>query len=339
MRLPPNYGSVTKLSGKRRNPYMVRITVGYNELGVQKYKVLGYTKTRKEGLELLASYHAGGPTAVSSGITFTELYDKFVEKKEGKVSESSIKAYRATFNASKRLHKMAMVDIKTSHMQDIVDEGNRSKSSKMMLKNTWSQMFELAIQNDILNKNYASFLETGKREASKKEIYSAEDIQKLWENEGVLEVDVTLVLLYTGMRIGELVELKMENVHLDERYMLGGLKTDAGRDRMIPISKRIIHIVKRLYGDGTGRSLIVKPNGQAHTYRTFSYIWEKRMKELGIDHSLHETRHTTVSNLYAVGIQQEVIRRIVGHSGKGVTEDVYLHLQLPQLLEAVDKLE
>ena len=77
MKLPNGYGSVVHLKGKRRNPYVVRKTIGWTDLGYPKYFVVGYTKTRAEGLELLAKYNAD-PWNNSKDMTLKELYDKWL---------------------------------------------------------------------------------------------------------------------------------------------------------------------------------------------------------------------------------------------------------------------
>lgn len=312
--------------------------MGFDDKGKQLFKVLGYVKTRKEGLEMLVNYHKD-PDALSNDTTFAEVFDMLLKKKEGTVSISSIRSYHSAFNAASKLHDMKMVDIRTQHMQSVLDT-KKTRSSKVNLKNTYMLMFTIAEQNDIVTKNYASFLEVGKAEKSTKEVYTDEEIELLWKYQGDKYIDATLVLLYTGMRIGELLEAKMENVHLDEQYLVGGLKTDAGKDRIIALADKIMPIMRRLYGDGTNPGLVMNERNSApHVYRTFVKHWSKRMQDLGIERGLHETRHTCISNLYKTDARPELIKKQVGHSASGITEQVYLHVDAKQLLEVVNKLK
>ncbi|MBR5824178.1 MAG: tyrosine-type recombinase/integrase, partial [Paludibacteraceae bacterium] len=112
-----------------------------------------------------------------------------------------------------------------------------------------------------------------------------------------------------------------------------------GKNRTIALADKIMPIMKRLYGDGTKKQLILTPKGKTMTPATFKHYWRAKMQELGIERGLHEARHTCVSNLYKVGVAPEIIRKQVGHSGKSVTESVYLHIGVEQLLEAVNKLD
>lgn len=338
MRLPPGFGSISKLSGKRRKPYVVRVTTGYDENGRQLYKVVGYVKNRKDGLELLNQYHKN-PNAVTSDITFEDMYYKLIEMKEGEVGESSMKSYRAAFKDAAPLHKMKMTEVKTYHMQDIINAKQASKSTKNAMRVTYALMFDIALQNDLVDKNYAKFLKTGKAVKSEKKIFTEEEIDLLWEHQGDVYVDTTLILIYTGMRISELLEIKMENIHLDEQYMVGGKKTEAGTDRVIALADRIMPILKRYYGDGSAPALLMNKN-VPFTYYAFSRNWKNKLKNgLNIDHTLHETRHTATSRFYLSGAPMEIIRKQLGHSGVGITEEVYLHVDLPFLLDMVNKVK
>lgn len=317
---------------------MVRITVGFDKNGKQLFKILGYAKTRKEGLDMLADYHRD-PAAMENTTTFAEVFDMLMKKKEGTVSVSSMSGYRVAFKDAAKLHDMKMADIRTKHMQDIVDT-KKSRSAKGLLKNTYTLMFTLAEQHDIVTKNYASFIDVGKAEDSKKEVYTNDEIKLLWEHQGNLFVDVALILLYTGMRIGELLELDMKNIHLDEQYLIGGSKTDAGKNRIIALADKIMPIVRRLYGDGSNPSLVMNTEkNKAYKYNTFVHPWKDRMEALGINRNLHECRHTFISEAYRCEIQPELIKRQVGHSGTNVTESVYLHVRPEQLVEAVNKIK
>ncbi len=60
-------------------------------------------------------------------------------------------------------------------------------------------------------------------------------------------IDTILILIYTGMRVGELLDIRLDNVYLDQKYMIGGSKTEAGKDRVIPLHDRILPLVEKWY--------------------------------------------------------------------------------------------
>lgn len=81
-------------------------------------------------------------------------------------------------------------------------------------------------------KNYAQFIQLYSRQKKEKEIFTEEEIEKI-EKDGSEASRIILMLLSTGMRIGELFSLRLEDYH--ETYLIGGSKTEAGRNRVIPI--------------------------------------------------------------------------------------------------------
>ena len=62
------------------------------------------------------------------------------------------------------------------------------------------------------------------------------------------------------------------------------------------------------------------------------------MEQMNLKHRAHDTRHTCVSLLTEEGVDERIIKKIVGHNGQGVTETVYTHLELPIKLEAINKI-
>lgn len=86
MKLGNGVGTVYKLSGKRRNPYIVRKTVGW-EIDVETGKckqvcvTIGYAPTRAKGLEMLMEYNKNPYDIAVSKITFSEVFDKWASEK------------------------------------------------------------------------------------------------------------------------------------------------------------------------------------------------------------------------------------------------------------------
>ena len=98
MRLPNGYGGVTKLSGRRRKPYMVRKTIGWHidektDKKVQDYVVIGYAATKSEALQMLADYNNNPFDVSASKITFKEVYERWSAEKFPTVSDSNVKRY------------------------------------------------------------------------------------------------------------------------------------------------------------------------------------------------------------------------------------------------------
>ena len=85
--------------------------------------------------------------------------------------------------------------------------------------------------------------------------------------------------------------------------------------------------------------LICSPKEKQFEYDNyFKKYWKPIMEEFQMEHRPHDTRHTCVSLLTEAGVDERIIKRIVGHKGQGVTDTVYTHLELPIKLEAINKI-
>ena len=108
-------------------------------------------------------------------------------------------------------------------------------------------------------------------------------------------------MIYTGLRPTELLEIQTENVHLDEKYMVGGMKTEAGKDRIIPLNDKIIPLVKNRY-DANKKYLINNKFGNHYTYGTYmNGNFNTCMGKLKMKHLPHDGRHTFASLMDSAG--------------------------------------
>ena len=346
MRLPNGYGNVSKLPGNRRNPWRARKTVGWEldeEKGtlVQKYHTVGYFPTQSKALQALALYNEN-PYDLKSTITFSELYDKWSAEKFSTVSKSNENGYRASYAVCSSLYDLQFASIKKSHLQGVVDTCGKNYPTLRKLKVLFNQLFKYALENDICQKDYSEFVDISKHKekgkAEKHKPFSTKEVVQLWDNiERNEYVKVVLMLIYSGLRISELLDLKKENVHIDELYFdIVESKTEAGI-RKVPIADK----VKPYYEDwlkAKGEYLISTPEGKHFTYDNYmNSYWRPLMEELQMNHLPHDTRHTTVSLLAKANVNPTVIKRIVGHSGAmNLTEKVYTHFEIQQLIDAIN---
>lgn len=327
-----------KTGKKRRKPWAVRITTGWED-GKQQRKYLGYYRTKKEALLALAEYHKGGYNVDLTNITFKEVFDKWYEGvKQKNLSDSAMRSYKLVGTKLGKLGDMPMKDIKVDHLQQWMNSLDLKASTKGKIKSTVTMVFNYALANDIVTKNYnATVIVTGKTTEKVGAIFTDEEIALLWKNKDNEYVKQLLVLTYTGMRVGEMLAVKREDINFEEGYIIGGSKTEAGKDRVIPLHRIIIPIVKDLLGDNEWLVRSKNPK-RPSSYTNVTRHYKEFFDANGITHKSHDCRKTAVSIMHASGIQMEVIRIIIGHSGKGVTESVYLRKTPAQLVEEVNKI-
>ncbi|MBO4998169.1 MAG: site-specific integrase [Lachnospira sp.] len=348
MKLPNGYGSVYKLPGNRRKPWAVRITVSRkedNEGNIHwKYKYLGYYKTQSEALVALAHYNENPYAMDSNKVTFAEVFEKWSAEHYPKISKSNINGYNASYKLCVALHGMKFNEIRKSHLQNVVDTCGKNYPTLRKLKVLFTVMYKFALENDICLKDYSQYVNVTQYKDRNPNAYNRKpfdfaEIETSWKWKDTNEyISVILILIYTGCRIGELLDLKKENVNLNERWFdITASKTESGI-RKVPIAKKILPFFTYWYNKNDCEYLLSTPEGKHFTYRNYydSY-WKPLITQMELsDHRPHDTRHTCISLLTAAGVDDKIIKKIVGHKGQSVTETVYTHFEIQQLIDAID---
>lgn len=346
MRNPSGYGGVYKLSGKRRKPFAARVTDRWErdpETGRarQVYKSLGTYKTRAEAMNALAAYHAD-PHAIPNSTTFAELYDKWSAEKYEKISDSGVKSYVAAYKWAEALHNLPFVELRKNHLQSVIDQCTAGWHTKKAIKTLFTQLYRYGIENDFVNKDYAQFIDLGgSAPDTTRRPFSTEEIQLLWDSRARMEwIDSVLILIYTGWRIGELLAMRAQDVDLDSWTMCGGSKTDAGKNRIVPIHPRIRPLVQNLYDPA--RPYLLPSADPRHPLSYYTYrdvYWRRVMEQLDMaDHRPHDCRHTFASLADTAGVNKLCIKRIMGHASQDITDRVYTHKDIEELRREIAKI-
>ncbi len=342
MKMPNGYGSIVNLGKKRRKPFGVRVTVGYEEKGIingvmqykQKYKYIGYFEKRKEALECLANYNTDPHDIKKNTITFAELYEEWSARKFEKIQSSTQDTYNLCFKKSKALHNLPFKNIKTEQLQRVID-ANKELTMIRQFKYLYNQLYKYAIKYDI-DKNYAQYLELpSKKDSEPKVPFTKEEIDFLWLNVHIDYVDLLLILMYSGLRISELLELKNENIHLAERYLfVEKSKTKAGI-RNVPIHKKIAPLIEARINPNN-KYFVPNKKGNATSYNSFRKSQYYRLrKTLKLNHTLHEARHTFISQCNRLDLNEVAVQRIIGHANVNITQH-YTAKTIDDLIKVID---
>lgn len=341
MKLPNGYGSVYKLSGNRRRPWIARKTTGWDENGKQLYYTIGYYETRQKALDALAEYNKN-PIGDRLDITLEKLYEEWSKSKFPKLTHSTARGYKIAWNHLGIIGKYKVRDIKKNDIQKIIDKMYKkglSKSSYHKVKLLAGMLLKEAMEQDIINKNYADFVELPSEEKKEKKIFTDMDIKKIEEKAKENEwANTILILIYTGMRIGELLELTKFDIDLNNMLIKGGIKTDAGKNRIIPIHHKIKPYIE-YWCNKTGEYLITKDGNSITTDYYRKYLYYPTIKELGIRRlTPHSTRHTFASLMDRAGADTLSIQKIIGHADYSTTANIYTHTNIDKLKKAIESI-
>lgn len=336
-------GCIHKLSGNRRKPYAVILTTGteYDEKTdtyKQRRKYLGYFATQQDARKYLAMYNDAPCDPEYVDITFAEIWETIKPKLFEDLSEKRCGCYSAAYKyitcADKRIK-----DIKTPDLQKCIDGCEYKSSTKQNIKTVMAKVYEYAMQNDYVSKDYSKYVKFEKDATSiKRLVFTPAEVETLWDNQGDWIADMMLVLLYTGMRINEFLSSKSIDIDLDNKTITlprNIVKNDSSA-RIVPIHERIIPILERFKSRGK-EHIAVKPNGTQIQYKNFMGRDLKKLNELlGVRHTPHDTRHSFITRARECGCDNLVIQRIVGHAPETITEQVYTHLTIEELIEQIN---
>ncbi len=348
MKLPNGYGSVYKLPGNRRKPWTIRITISHKEGNDGKvhwkYKYLGYYESKSDALIALAHFNENPYDIDANKITFAEVFKKWSAEHYPKISKSNINGYNAAYNLCAAIENIRFNEIRKQHLQTVVDECEKNYPTLKKLKVLYSSLYKFALQNDICSKDYSQFVDIKQYKdrnpnSVKRSPFNDAEIKTIWKwNNSNEYFSVILMLIYSGVRIGELLDLKKDNVNIDEQWFdVISSKTDAGV-RKVPIAKKVLPFFKYWLNKNDCEYLLSTPNGNHFDYRNYydSY-WKPLVEQIGMAHHRpHDTRHTCISMLTTAGVDDRIIKKIVGHSGQSVTETVYTHLEIQLLIDSIN---
>ena len=339
MRNPNGYGSIHKLSGNRRNPWRVRKTIGWSEDNKQLFANIGYYKTRKEAMEALANYNVDPWDVNSKEVTFDEIYQIILKKKEQEVTPQSFKIIKSNYKHTQPLWGKAISQLKTQHLQSVIDNLDKSVAIKRKVRTAIKDVFTYCMKNDIIRRDYSALVEIGKEVKATKDRkpFSNDELRNIYENKNNGFVyEVALLLIFSGFRINELLKMEIESVNLEKGVMIGGSKTEAGKDRHIPISKHTKDIVEKYYTLNKDKKyLLSNTRGNYHNADNLRIKWN----EIFPDHTFHECRHTFSSICNNAEVNKLTQQRLLGHSSDNITDRVYTHKSLEDFKLAMTKFD
>ena len=344
-------GTISK-DNRYKNPYIVHAPSTRNGQGRIYIGSYPDIKTAQAALE---DYIKNGRPELYNA-TLEDIYKIWSATHFKRVGESAVKLYSSMWKRFNKIKNIKMSDLRTTHFQEIINNCT-SKSSAEILKALSVMLCKCAMENDLITKNYAEFTKLPKFEKKQKVIFTDEQIAELWKHSEDKRIQVILTMIYMGFRIGEISSLKPENVHLAEGYIIGGEKTEAGKNRIIPFPISIPEIkqfvenwVKEVESDEEIFPITKNEFRNVYFYQPLIELGmlvghpRSKAKEStyifsGEHLTPHSTRHTFASLSAAAGMRQENLQKIIGHANYSTTADVYIHQDFKNLQSEMSKLK
>lgn len=237
MRNPNGYGCIKKLSGQRRRPFAFVVS----ENG--KQRIIEYFTNQAAAQIFQADYNKVHLHHVLPGhqVTLAELYHRWLPAHiaDTDPSDSALASYANSFKHLSCLQYEPFQNLKYMDYQRVIDgmrKSGLSYSSCKKVRSLISLLEKYANKIELTNKSYAPLLSIGKnKQVRPHKPFSRQKINRLWKAVCNDNVDTVLILLYTGMRVGELLHLHKSDVNLRQRFIrITKSKTISGI-RIIPI--------------------------------------------------------------------------------------------------------
>lgn len=332
-------------------------------------KALAYVSTWQKGFIILQAYHAGTyepdmlstldipalevedpdlqrvidrmiddwkrihGLPVQTGKTLREVYEmwydwKFEQDKSRTYSDSVKQITQAAIKAVPGIADRPIRQLTEADVQAACDAVPLGKGTVTRYQEVIKSVFTYAVKNDLIDVNVAADLRVTQAPSNKPKGALPESLLRmLWENRSDSMAALILMLCYTGLRISEAAAVRID---LTQGILTGGLKTDAGRDRVIPIHPGIRQLVADL---GRSEGLYkYAPN----TAKNKVKIWfqQNRHPEM----SAHWTRHTFETLCERYDVPEADTARMMGHTVGNFGRRVYSHREIDDLRSQIEKI-
>lgn len=263
-------------------------------------------------------------------------------KTKGKLSAGNMQSLKTAYNYLAPIHKIKYKNVTSDDFQNIIDNCTMSDSILSSIINLMRKLDKFAARKKIITIKCSDDVTVEYSKNREPKIpFTNEQVHKFWTKDGLLWADIMLFLLYSGMRIEESFDIRTADVYIQDNYLLGGIKTQAGINRVIPLHPAIKHIIERYYNPNN--KYLFMYNGKRINKTTYYQYYYLLLEELGIPHIVPHTSRVTfrtaLGNKIVTEAQKTCLDKIMGHITNDTGKDIYDKKDLINLLNVICLLE
>ncbi len=278
---------------------------------------------------------------------------------ERSLSENSVMAYLSDFDklagfVEKHYSKLQPKDVNRQHLSEFINEAGLEKMSSRSQARLISGIrafFKYLLIEDEISINPASTLEAPRTERKLPGVLSEKEIEKLLnavdlsKPEGTRNKAIIETLYGSGLRVSELLNLKISNINMHDEYLL--ITGKGNKQRLVPIGQEALKYIK-IYmgttrhntpaGKGFGDILFLNSKGSRLSRIMIFKIVKDLCKAAGIKKTIspHTFRHSFATHLVERGADLRAVQDMLGHESITTTE-IYTHLDRKYLRDAIIK--
>lgn len=323
-------GSVCRKPGNRSKPWEAQKAGVYIGAYATKYEA-------EQALLRLADL----PISETLNLTFEQVYQKWFPEHSRTITAKGAEGYATAYKHCQSLYPRIFRKLRASDFQGIIMEMEQkglSNASCAKVLQLFGQLSAWAIREEICHTDYSRFVQLTPQQKTEKRVFSAEQIAA-FQSSALPAAKIALLLIATGCRPNELFSVPLSNCF--GSYFISGSKTEAGRNRIIPVSALGLPAYQSLLASATqnGCAKLIDAYAGNHTYSNFAKRdWKELMASLGIEGMTpYNCRHTFATLAVKSGVKPEILQRILGHSDYNTTATIYTHLDIAVILEESKK--
>lgn len=331
-------GNGTGTAYKRGKTWTARIVLGYyvGDDGKRHARTAnrGGFATKKEALDYIPKLKAEAES--SATLTLSGYWEFYEAKKLPELSRDKQTAYRIAWRRWAALATRKLEDLKIETLQAAMDEAASSYYTARDMKNLMSHFYKHGLANQTVSVNLAQYLQLPPANASEQTPFNVEELDLMWKDfaAGNTFTGYILLMIYTGMMPGELLQAKKEHIDWDGKQIRGaGLKTATRKAAPIVLADVILPVLRVLVDTSPGEKLIHinKDNFYKEYYATLERIGTRRLPP-------YSCRHTTGTDLAKAAVPAFTIQKIMRHA-KITTTQHYTHMDATDALSGVNALK
>lgn len=342
---------------KRNGSWVAQVVVGYRppkEEGKQPVpikKTKGGFPTKASALAYCFEIKNGKKERPKK--TLQQVYEEWKAKYAPRIVPGTMKGYHSAYQHFSRLHPLLITAITAADLQECMDRCPAGKRTHQQMKVVAGLLWDYAYDSDYVDKNVTKNLYTGKGKSEQREPITEKELDIIRQAIGKEQyADYVYALCFLGFRPGEFLRLRKLDYHVEDgvSYLFGGSKTDAGKNRKVPIPRAISPIIEhRLAEEGTdllfprystnrkGEFTGIKQMSDSY-FREF--IFKPLMSRLGIEGKVpYGARHTYSDKLKKASGDEKAKAAIIGHTDYDFTRKRYQSTDLQDIKTVGDSIK
>lgn len=293
--------------------------------------------------------------------TLSEVYNSWKSIHFRRVSIQTRKNLEYGWSKLEPLAHYRFTDLDVDDYQKIIDSNGTSYGKQQQIRKVISALCSYGVKYRLLDFNLSTFLILDAPKGTPKNIFEDREILLIsnyatFQNlQYSYDAKIVMCLILTGLRPNEFFSLRKHSVNIEGQYLIGGGKTAAGTNRMIPIPSAIFGFIKEWYSSAQSKNdyLVRTENGRKINLNN----WRKRnfyplLSKLKINppyrygeapyipvYVPYSCRHTFASLSARAKMDKDVLCKIIGHTDPAFTQQVYIHQKIGEYREEMLKLE